>query len=513
MVLDNLDVLCLVGSVTTAIEFAYTLAVPNTVIIRSPQLPQLVVTFAPDWAEQFASFMCHTFHATLSSRPWRMSLYGVRIGTAAMIAFISSINSVSGDGISETPAWYSFILLALRFVFAVLVSIESFLQFSTIGHHVTFLFVYLSWVATAPCGYIRDLMLRVVVVLSYFSAGRVKITIGALQRWCQASNLRCTLSAYTRVGWIPAVNRLLHRAPDVVLVAINYGTVALECLVVPALLVFESPSYRCFVALSLAMFHLGVKICTGILFETHLLMIFFALLPYQNSVFPGSGLVPGACGPNNQDAIMDTAMLIQFIPATTLVFLGLPWAFIQKLEGWPLNSLSLFPFNATQVADLQAAFRADLDVKGTDTPPLRLLVLDQHMADSGTLQLTRTELLDRDLYFLATNLESDLPSVFTPGFHRSVSWDTIRTLANHTRESRSTESCHRVTQLADAIAVQTAGRAQAWIREEKPFRSRRTGAALGYVRAVRVSSGKNGVVVAKVIGEECDQFDHHNNSK
>ena len=126
MVLDNLDVLCLVGSVTTAIEFAYTLAVPNTVIIRSPQLPQLVVTFAPDWAEQFASFMCHTFHATLSSRPWRMSLYGVRIGTAAMIAFISSINSVSGDGISETPAWYSFILLALRFVFAVLVSIESF---------------------------------------------------------------------------------------------------------------------------------------------------------------------------------------------------------------------------------------------------------------------------------------------------------------------------------------------------------------------------------------------------
>ena len=46
--------------------------------------------------------------------------------------------------------------------------------------------------------------------------------------------------------------------------------------------------------------------------------------------------------------------------------------------------------------------------------------------------------------------------------------------------------------------------AEPWLREERPFRSARTGEFLKHVRAVRVRPKRGGGFVAKVVGGEAD---------
>merc|ERR1712110_848880 len=89
-----------------------------------------------------------------------------------------------------------------------------------------------------------------------------------------------------------------------------------------------------------------------------------------------------------------------------------------QLESWPLNGISIFPFNADQIQMMNAV------LVNSD---LRLVLLPARLveAESCCIEMSDSEVHFYDLLRLARNLEAGLPSVLTPGFHTALDWEIL----------------------------------------------------------------------------------------
>ena len=242
---------------------------------------------------------------------------------------------------------------------------------------------------------------------------------------------------------------------------VNLGTLVMECGIVPALLMVATNEYKYFVASVLGIFHVGISLSVGIDFTEQLFVILMVLLP-SNGLF----------SPENEshvDGTFDTfhellgSAGMDHLPAAVLTFVGLPWAVLNQLEGWPLTSMSIFPFNADQIKAMQVALS-----QGN----LKFIILDADVTEK-TLWLSSDELAARDVLSLATSMEAGLPSVYTPGFHSAVTWEMMPGLASGG---------------ADAI-LDAANRLQKWMESDAPYRSAKTGTVVKHVRAARLIPG------------------------
>ena len=229
--------------------------------------------------------------------------------------------------------------LLLRLTFAIAVAISDVAYWSGYGGHPGFILVYSSAAMVMPIGPHRYGTLRVIVAHQLGSSGLYKLRVGGLSGWLDPQTLSAILRSYLNAKaatkphrliepqWLMrrALVRWLLRAPPALIGLLSCGALVIELIMIPVALTSSSPTLLALVALMGGAFHVGIALCTSIIFPFNLPVYLVALVP---------------------EAAINATCLLSPIALLAAAVLGL--ASFAGLEDWPLNAMVLFPYNHRQ---------------------------------------------------------------------------------------------------------------------------------------------------------------------